>query len=140
MSTQNKCTILYAKQLQTVSKVKFLKQNKFVRSISVAEHEFAACEICTHQNILSIQITDTFSVQLAKQFQGVLNLFFQMSQFQHTSITIHTHLVIYITISTFTSVRPYGVVVVVVVTSRHVTLLKFQFLQSIHKMSVIKVI
>ena len=45
---------------------------------------------------------------------------------------------IYITISTFTSVRPYGVVVIVV-TSRHVTLLNFQFLQSIYKMSVIKV-
>ena len=41
---------------------------------------------------------------------------------------------IYITISTFTSVRPYGGV-----TSRSVTLLNFKYLQSIHKMSVIKV-
>ena len=46
--------------------------------------------------------------------------------------------IIYITISTFTAVRPYGVVVVVV-SSRHVTLLNFKFLQPIHKMSVIKV-
>ena len=49
--------------------------------------------------------------------------------------------IIYITISTFTSVRPYGVVVVVVVvvTSRHVTLSSFQFLQAYDKVSLIKV-
>ena len=47
--------------------------------------------------------------------------------------------IIYITISTFTAVRPYGVVVVVVVTSRHVTLSSFQFLQVYDKVSLIKV-
>ena len=43
---------------------------------------------------------------------------------------------IYITISTFTSVHPYGGVSVV----RPVTLSNFKFLQSVHKMSVIKVV
>ena len=46
-------------------------------------------------------------------------------------------MLIYIIISTLTSVCPYGVVVVV--TSRHVTLSSFQFLQVYDKVSLIKV-
>ena len=52
-----------------------------------------------------------------------------------TLINVISRKLIYITISTFTSVRPYGVVV----TSRHVTLSSFQFLQAYDKVSLIKV-
>ena len=55
-------------------------------------------------------------------------------------VMLKMKILIYITISTFTSVRPYGGGgVVVVVLSRPVTLSNFQFLQFILKMSVIKV-